>query len=397
VSIFLSYRRGQTTDLTHRIADRLKDQFGREEVFVDIDNIPLGEKFPTYIKERIEAKCDVFLTVIGSDWLERDDTTINSDRDFVRIEVRTALKSGVPIIPILAHGTAMPDASQVPSDIVPLLEHNGIRIDSDTFGSQVDKLIRGIEQSLAETEVRRAAEQKRQQEAELVSRVAERQAAAKQRLEEERKRAEMRPGQREPIRCDDSEFACLLRALRVGGVFWIGWTVFGLIGAYGELVHVYPMVAAPSLAAVVCFIGLAAWLWRAKWFRPWAYESTMGSVLAIASLPLSAVVVVLLSGLAFPFDFVLLSCLPGVTTLALGKPGSRNRLGLVLAWPAGWLAVFLLFGFIDMIWGIDMRPSRSYAEFQHQMGLVRGIAAGSTSLVGLVGTTLTAYFVLGNE
>ena len=47
--IFLSYRRTDSADVTGRIFDRLSVQFAKEKIFKDVDSIPLGVDFRTYI------------------------------------------------------------------------------------------------------------------------------------------------------------------------------------------------------------------------------------------------------------------------------------------------------------------------------------------------------------
>lgn len=66
--ILISYRREDSADVTGRIYDRLIQVFP-QSVFRDVDSIPLGVDFRTYLDEQV-AKCDVFLAVIGRDWLK---------------------------------------------------------------------------------------------------------------------------------------------------------------------------------------------------------------------------------------------------------------------------------------------------------------------------------------
>jgi len=66
--ILISYRREDSADVTGRIDDRLVQQFGRQAVFVDVDSIPFGVDFRKHLDEQV-AKCDVFLAVIGPEWM----------------------------------------------------------------------------------------------------------------------------------------------------------------------------------------------------------------------------------------------------------------------------------------------------------------------------------------
>jgi hypothetical protein len=105
--IFMSYRRDDSADVAGRIYDRLADKFGRDNVFKDVDSIPLGVNFKTHI-EAVVQQCVVELVVIGQDWLDIMDAEgnrrLDDPRDFVRLEIESALARNIPIIPLLVMG-----------------------------------------------------------------------------------------------------------------------------------------------------------------------------------------------------------------------------------------------------------------------------------------------------
>jgi hypothetical protein len=109
--IMISYRRDDSEAITGRIFDRLVASYGRDAVFRDIDNIPAGSDFRDHVVG-ILHKCSLVVVVIGRRWLGRSRPTvsgrIDSEIDFVRIEVETALQLGVPIIPVYPRGAAAP-------------------------------------------------------------------------------------------------------------------------------------------------------------------------------------------------------------------------------------------------------------------------------------------------
>ena len=86
--ILISYRREDSAHVTGRIYDRLSQQFGRTAVFKDVDNIPLGIDFRTYLDQQI-AKCDVFLAIIGRHWMkpqgQKGRSRLADPADFVRL------------------------------------------------------------------------------------------------------------------------------------------------------------------------------------------------------------------------------------------------------------------------------------------------------------------------
>ncbi len=53
--ILVNYRRDDTAAYAGRVADRLREHFGRDNVFVDIDTIRPGEDFVDRIEQSIAA------------------------------------------------------------------------------------------------------------------------------------------------------------------------------------------------------------------------------------------------------------------------------------------------------------------------------------------------------
>src|SRR5271166_6999964 len=107
--IFLSYRREDSAGVAGRIYDRLRVPFGPDSVFFDVDSVPVGVDFQEHI-ESVLSQCDVFLAVIGPHWAGESDTDrrIDNPEDWVRIEIETALRQHLPVIPILIDHTRMP-------------------------------------------------------------------------------------------------------------------------------------------------------------------------------------------------------------------------------------------------------------------------------------------------
>src|SRR5690349_7262731 len=64
--VFLSYRR-HDRHFAGRLADRLVQRFGRERVFLDVENIVPGSDFVTAITDAV-SRCDVLIAVIGPQW-----------------------------------------------------------------------------------------------------------------------------------------------------------------------------------------------------------------------------------------------------------------------------------------------------------------------------------------
>jgi TIR domain len=155
--IAISYRREDTGWITGRIFDRLKEHYEKAQklgyqkkpvVFMDYDSTPVGVDFRNYIKGVLDD-CDILLAVIGPHW-EGDDKQsqprIMDDSDWVRIEVETALKNNIPVVPVLIDRTSMPRADMLPESIRDLVCRQAARVDTQIdFNSHIERLIREID------------------------------------------------------------------------------------------------------------------------------------------------------------------------------------------------------------------------------------------------------------
>jgi formylglycine-generating enzyme required for sulfatase activity len=150
--ILISYRRKDSEDVTGRIYDRLTQQFGRESVFKDVDSIPFGVDFRKHLDEEV-GKCQAFLAIIGRDWINTCDNMghlrLEDPKDFVRIEIESALKRGIAVIPILVTGASIPSADQLPVSMQDLAYRNGITVRADPdFHRDMDRLIEYLKNHL---------------------------------------------------------------------------------------------------------------------------------------------------------------------------------------------------------------------------------------------------------
>ena len=153
--LFISYRRDDSAGYSGRVHDRLQREFGGNLLFMDVDSIPLGVNFSKVLVEEV-AKCDVLLAVIGPGWLDAHDEKghrrLDNPDDFVRIEIGTALKRGIPVIPILLEGTRVPKADQLPDDLKELALRNGLDVRHASFSDDMERLIRGLKGAQAQQE-----------------------------------------------------------------------------------------------------------------------------------------------------------------------------------------------------------------------------------------------------
>jgi hypothetical protein len=108
---------------------------------------------------------------------------LDNPEDFVRVEIGTALKRGIRVIPVLVEGASIPQSGELPDDLKPLTRLQALNVSHDRFRGDSERLIGAVERAL---EAVRTEEQRKREEQERVD------AERRQREEEERLRAQER-------------------------------------------------------------------------------------------------------------------------------------------------------------------------------------------------------------
>jgi TIR domain len=146
-AIFISYRRDDSEGEAGRLFDDLTRAFGNDAIFMDVAGIKPGVDFRKAIEDNV-ASCGVFLTIIGPSWA----TISNSDgvrrledpSDFVALEVASALRREVPVIPVLVHDAKMPSATLLPESLKGLAYHNSVELSHTRWNSDVALLVEAL-------------------------------------------------------------------------------------------------------------------------------------------------------------------------------------------------------------------------------------------------------------
>jgi hypothetical protein len=157
-SIFISYRRADSQDLTGRIYEYLAKHFGTEVVFRDVYSLPMGEDYRTHLREKAQ-NCQAMVVVMGPDWVTVEDKDgnrrLDNPDDWVRVEVETGLKREITVIPLLIDGARIPKEEDLPGDLKPLAYRKAAlaRPDPD-FQHDMERLIRQLEKVVNKTDGR---------------------------------------------------------------------------------------------------------------------------------------------------------------------------------------------------------------------------------------------------
>ena len=73
---------------------------------------------------------------------------IDNPEDFVRMEIATALKRDIRVIPVLVDGASMPRSVELPDDVKALARRNALEVSHARFKADSERLIDAVERVL---------------------------------------------------------------------------------------------------------------------------------------------------------------------------------------------------------------------------------------------------------
>lgn len=146
-SVFISYRRKDSEGEAGRLFDDLTSHFGSQSVFMDVSAIEPGRDFRKAIDQSVTT-CSVLLAIIGQDWAELKDPAgrrrLEDPNDFVRLELASALRRDIPLVPVLVRGAKMPEVDHLPPDLKELVYRNAVELTHARWKSDVQLLIQAL-------------------------------------------------------------------------------------------------------------------------------------------------------------------------------------------------------------------------------------------------------------
>jgi TIR domain len=99
--VFICYRRADSQEITGRIFDRLVESFGHDCILRDVNSIPYGINFKTFIEEALGI-CHIALVIIGPEWAticDEHGNPLQNPNDYVRQEIEKVLRNGIVLLP----------------------------------------------------------------------------------------------------------------------------------------------------------------------------------------------------------------------------------------------------------------------------------------------------------
>lgn len=148
--VFISYRQLDSIGHASHLCADLKRHFGSQRIFMAIFAVEAGEDFVERIATALDSS-NVLVAVIGTSWLTISDENgrrLDNEKDYVRLEIATALNQGIRIIPVLIDGATMPREADLPDEIKDLARYNAFEISNKRWEYDVGLLIETIEKAV---------------------------------------------------------------------------------------------------------------------------------------------------------------------------------------------------------------------------------------------------------
>jgi hypothetical protein len=147
-ALFVSYRRSDSQPWTGRLADDLRDHFGRARVYRDLDVNRAAVDFRAQVADGL-AQARAVVAVIGPTWTSIRGSSgaprLAEGNDLVRLELEWAFGQGVPLVPVLVGGASMPLEAQLPGSIRSLARLQGLRLGDEDWRYDMGRLIEVLE------------------------------------------------------------------------------------------------------------------------------------------------------------------------------------------------------------------------------------------------------------
>jgi FtsH-binding integral membrane protein len=167
--IFISYRREDAAPYARSLQLQLSQRIPDAPIFIDLDSIEPGLDFAEVIEDALNSSA-VMVALIGQHWATLTDESgarrLDNPGDYVRFEIKTALRRGVRVIPVLIDGAKPPRQQDLPADLHKLARLNALELSYDRYQYDSGRLLGLIQQRLAMVSEPAPADAQRREEAE---------------------------------------------------------------------------------------------------------------------------------------------------------------------------------------------------------------------------------------
>ena len=146
-NVFISYRRDDAAGMAGRLYDRLIRSIPKKSVFMDVDAMKPGLDFVKQLDQHV-ADCGMVLALIGPHWTTAADENgkrrLDNPHDYVRLEIASALRREIPVVPVLLEGATVPREAELPDDLKLLARRHAVELRHGRFGSDVELILEAI-------------------------------------------------------------------------------------------------------------------------------------------------------------------------------------------------------------------------------------------------------------
>ena len=102
--VFLNYRRSDAALAAQALYLQLRERFGSRSLFMDVNSIAWGARWPERIASQLR-RASIVLPIVGENWLKAADDhgrrRLDDPKDWVRLELAEALRRRAQVLPIL--------------------------------------------------------------------------------------------------------------------------------------------------------------------------------------------------------------------------------------------------------------------------------------------------------
>ncbi len=141
--IFISYRSSDGFKDATRLAADLNRVFGKDQVFLDKQDLRGGSSWRDEIMAALGTR-PVVLALITPDYfgaVEGDSRRIDRADDPVGEELAAAFEANAQIIPLLSEGVKMPAAPSLPARLQAITSHHALRLRSEDWNNDLLRLV----------------------------------------------------------------------------------------------------------------------------------------------------------------------------------------------------------------------------------------------------------------
>ncbi|WP_171162861.1 toll/interleukin-1 receptor domain-containing protein [Streptomyces sp. I05A-00742] len=146
--IFISYRRADSAPSTGRLAADLRGYFGKNRVYLDIDSNTSAQNYISQLNDALAASRAV-IAVLGPQWLDARGPDgrrrLDVPEDLVRVELETALRNGIALVPVLVQGATMPPAHLLPPSLKTMTYLQAVRLATEDWAYDFGRLLETLE------------------------------------------------------------------------------------------------------------------------------------------------------------------------------------------------------------------------------------------------------------